>query len=89
MFDALLPAYAIGGGRRVRAQDIPCTNKDRGARSSPCAQSGRRMDEKRFPLTGRVDQWRGMAEKWIGIPGSPLCPGESEQRGSPLCLGLS
>lgn len=56
MFDALLPAYAIGGGRRAKTMGYCHAMKDRGARSSPCAQSGRRMSKKGFPLTGRVDQ---------------------------------
>lgn len=73
MFHALLPAYAIGAGGRVKTTGYHHAKKDREQGVPPCAQSGRRMNEKGLPLTGRVDQWRGMAEKWIGSPWfSPL-----------------
>ena len=52
MIGALPQTMHLGVGEGQRPWGIPHAKRGRGARSSPCAQGGRRMDEEGFPING-------------------------------------
>lgn len=58
MIGALLQAVHLGVEKGQRPWVIPCAKRGRGISSLPCAQSGRRTEEKGFPTNGRMEGWK-------------------------------
>lgn len=93
MIGALPQTRHLGVGEGQRPWGIPHAKRGRGARSPSCAQGGRRMVEKEFPINGRVGGWRGFPlhgrKMDLGVGGrspwfSPLPWGGGAVRVSPL-----